>query len=394
MTSTDSVSGLSGKTEKAPQLPSLTGLRFIAAMLVFFFHATLMTSPIPPNVPVNPFGDPATADNLSWLFGKAGFVGVSFFFILSGFVLTWSAKPGKRARTFWRRRYLKIFPNHIVMWAVALVLFASAITPLAAYVPNLLLVHSFFPQAEINRSINVPSWSLCCELLFYLLFPVLLRAVRRISQKRLWVWAGVMVAGMIAVQLVTQYVIDGTKPAGAPASDLQFWFGYFFPPTRLFEFTLGIVLARIVATGQWPPIKMLHAAVLTVIGYAAALYLPYVYGFNVATVIPLSAVICAAATADVRGQRSLLRGRTMQWLGDVSFGFYLCQGVVVIWGSWLVRGAHDSLTASAIMVGLFVATLVVGALLYVCVERPIMRRWSRSKRSRQAVVATTVEATV
>jgi peptidoglycan/LPS O-acetylase OafA/YrhL len=400
MVSTDLLSpGLPVQQAKAAKLPSLTGLRFIAAMLVFLFHVTLMTSPIPPNVPVNPFGDPETAQNLSWLFGKAGFVGVSFFFILSGFVLTWSAREGEPARPFWRRRMLKIFPNHVVMWAVALLLFASTITPWVAYLPNLLLLHSFFPQVDIHRSINVPSWTLCCELLFYLLFPVLLRGVKRISESRLWTWAGIMVAGMVALQLVTQYLVPDTRPAGAPISDLQFWFGYFFPPSRLFEFALGIVLARIVATGRWPSIGMVHAALLTVVGYVAALYAPMVWGFNVATVIPLGMLICATATADVRGTRSVLRGRTMQWLGDISFGFYLCQGVVVIYGSWLLRGTHDTFTASLITLALFAATLVVGALLFFCVERPMMRRFSYSKRNRRPapaapLTAVTAEAAV
>lgn len=374
-------------TSKVAKLPSLTGLRFIAALMVFFFHVTLMTSPIPPNVPVNPFGDADLAQDLAWLFGKAGFVGVSFFFILSGFVLTWSARDGEAARPFWRRRMLKIFPNHVVMWAAGLLLFASAITPWVAYLPNLFLVHSFFPQVEIHRSINVPSWTLCCELLFYLLFPALLRGVKRISESRLWTWAGLVFAGMVALQLVTQYLIPDARPAGAPISDLQFWFGYFFPPSRLFEFVLGIIMARIVATGRWPSIGMAPAALLTVVGYVAALYAPMVWGFNVATAIPLAALICATAASDLKGSRSFLRGRTMQWLGDVSFGFYLCQGIVVIYGSWLLRGTHDTGTALLITGGLFVATLVVGALLFHLVERPIMRKFSYRKRTRRPLAA-------
>ncbi|GAA3465263.1 acyltransferase family protein [Saccharothrix longispora] len=371
---------------RAVELPSLTGLRFIAAMLVFLFHITvMMPSPIPPHALMTPFGDPGTAQDLFWFFGKAGYVGVSFFFILSGFVLTWSARDGEAARPFWRRRVLKIFPNHVVTWAVTLLVFASAITPWVAYLPNLLLVHAFFPQTEIHRSINVPAWTLCCELLFYLLFPVLLRGVKRIADSRLWTWAGLMVAGMVVHQLVTQYLVPGGRTADAPLSDLQFWFGYVFPPMRLFEFVLGMVLARIVMAGRWPSIGILPAALLTAVGYAAALYAPMVWGFTVATAIPLGALICAAATADVDGRRSALRGRTMRWLGDVSFGFYLCQGVVVIYGGWLLRGTHDTPTAILVALVLFVATLAVGALLFHLVERPIMRKFSYAKRDRQPV---------
>ncbi|MGM1058446.1 acyltransferase family protein [Saccharothrix sp. Mg75] len=372
----------------AARLPSLTGLRFVAALLVFLFHVTvMMPSPIAPHAMLSPFGDPGTAQDLAWLFGKAGYVGVSFFFILSGFVLTWSARDGEAARPFWRRRVLKIFPNHVVTWAATLLLFASAITPWIAYLPNLLLVHAFFPQVEIHRSINVPAWTLCCELLFYLLFPALLRGIKRIADSRLWTWAGLVVAGMVALQLVTQYVVPGARTAGAPLSDLQFWFGYVFPPSRLFEFVLGMVLARIVVTGRWPSIGVLPAALLTVVGYVAALHAPVVWDFNVATAIPLGALICAAATADVKGTRSALRGRTAQWLGDISFGFYLCQGFVVIYGGWLLRGAHDDLTAALVVLVLFVATLFVGALLFHLVERPVMRRFGHAGRDRRPVRA-------
>lgn len=366
------------RTTKNTVLPSLTGLRFVAALMVFLFHITvMMPSPISPHPLISPFGaSTAVAGDLSWMFSKAGYVGVSFFFLLSGFVLTWSARDVEPVGRFWRNRALKIFPNHAVTWLATLLVFAAAVTPLSAYLPNLLLLHGFFPQTEIHRSINVPSWTLSCELLFYLLFPALLLGVKRIAETRLWIWASAAVAGMVMHQLVTQYVIPGGRSADAPLSDLQFWFGYVFPPSRLFEFILGMLLARIVLAGRWPSFGVLPAALLTVVGYIAALYMPVVWGFNVTTVIPLGALICAVATTDVRGTSSFLRGRAMLWLGNVSFGFYLSQGVVVIYGSWLLRGDHDMFTAALIAVTLFVATLGTGALLFHFVERPIMRRFA------------------
>src|ERR1700710_2004563 len=85
-----------------PRLPSLTGLRFLAALFVFGFHITLSASPTPPNHPINPFANPRLATDLEWLFGKAGYLGVSFFFVLSGFVLTWSNKTTDTKSSFWR----------------------------------------------------------------------------------------------------------------------------------------------------------------------------------------------------------------------------------------------------------------------------------------------------
>ncbi|WP_344528181.1 acyltransferase family protein, partial [Streptomyces rectiviolaceus] len=77
----------SGSGQRSRQkLPSLTGVRFFAAALVFFFHASL------PEV-LGVFEDPGFADGYAQALSKVGFVGVSFFFILSGFVLAWSARP-------------------------------------------------------------------------------------------------------------------------------------------------------------------------------------------------------------------------------------------------------------------------------------------------------------
>lgn len=369
---------------KRTGLPSLTGLRFIAAGLVFCFHITLANSPIPPFGPVNPVANQHVANTLSWLFGKAGYVGVSFFFVLSGFVLFWSTKPDEAATAFWRRRALKIFPNHLVMFILAMILFAAAITPVRSWLPNIFLLHSFFPQADTYVSVNPPSWTLCSELLFYLLFPLIVRPVRRIADNRLWLWAAIMVAGTFAVALLTQYVVPSTpKSPITPVSVTQFWTGYIFPPSRLFEFVLGMVLARIVIAGKAPRIRPLWAAGLIVVGYATALVAPFVYGFEAVTVIPIGVVIVAFAAADVTGRRTGLRSPVAVWLGEVSFGFYICQGVVVFYGRRLLGApAFTGPMSVLVIIGIFTAALVSGWLLYMFVERPIMRRWARKRPSR------------
>ncbi|MCG8970427.1 acyltransferase family protein [Streptomyces sp. CL12-4] len=80
---------------RAPsRLPSLTGLRFLAALAVFAHHAFL---PIPP---LRLLADDATEFRLYRWFNQAGGLGVSFFFVLSGFVLTWSARHDDTTTSF------------------------------------------------------------------------------------------------------------------------------------------------------------------------------------------------------------------------------------------------------------------------------------------------------
>lgn len=374
------VPGRAGSPRPA-RLPSLTGLRFFAALLVFGFHITLSASPIPPNHPINPFANGSVASSAEWLLSKAGYVGVSFFFVLSGFVLTWSSRPGEAKTAFWRRRLLKIFPNHLVMWALAMVTFAAALTRPLGWIPNIFLLHSFFPQGDVYVSVNPPSWTLCSELLFYLLFPVLMIGLRKIPPARLWWWAGGMVVAMIGVQVINLLLIpDSPKSPITPVSVTQFWFGYIFPVPRLFEFVLGSILALAIAAGRWVPIKVWHALVLCAAGYAAALFLPFVWGFSVATVIGVTALIGAVAVADLQGSSRFLATRTMRWLGDVSFGFYLCQGVVVFYGRTLTGGhTYGTPVALLVVAGFLGATVLAGWALFALVERPVMDRWARPR---------------
>jgi peptidoglycan/LPS O-acetylase OafA/YrhL len=381
-------------TTRTPRLPSLTGLRFFAALLVFAFHITLSASPIPPNHPINPFADRGLADHLEWLFGKAGYLGVSFFFVLSGFVLTWSHKPTEPRTAFWRRRLVKIFPNHLVMWVLAMVTFAAAITRPLGWLPNIFLLHSFFPQGDVYVSVNPPSWTLCSELLFYLLFPLFIVGLRKIRPQRLWWWAAGMVAGMIGVQVINLLLIPATpKSPITPVSVTQFWFGYIFPVPRLFEFVLGSLLALIVAAGRWLPIRIWHALVLVAAGYLAALLLPFVWGFSVATVVGVGALIGAVAVADIQGSSRFLATPVMRWLGEVSFGFYLCQGVVVFYGR-VLTGEHTYPTPVALLVvAVFLAATVLGGwALWSLVEHPMMRRWARSRKGTRPAAPVVVPA--
>ncbi|MFF3672574.1 acyltransferase family protein [Streptomyces sp. NPDC002120] len=369
---------------KRAKLPSLTGLRFFAALSVFFFHSSLTDSPIPPNAPINPFADASIADGFSTAFGKAGYLGVSFFFVLSGFVLAWAAKPGERVTAFLRRRLLKIFPNHVVVFAAAMILFAgSAVTGVADWLPNLFLIHTWWPQPTVNLSVNPPSWSLGSELLFYMLFPALIVPIRKLrGRTALWGWSAAMIAGMVALQLVATYFVPDTpKSTITPISGMQFWFGYLLPAGRLFEFVLGILLARIVLAGLWPRrVGFGVSLVLTVLGYAAALVAPFQYGFVVATIIPVAALIGATAGADVEGRTTFLRSRPMVWLGEVSFGFYLVQGVTIFYlRSLLGENTYGVPVALLVIAGFFAASLLGGWLLYRFVEMPAMRRFGRAR---------------
>lgn len=365
----------SGRAPSPNGLPSLTGLRFYAASAVFLYH---VTSP-----QLSPFTG-RTGQDAARLFGIAGGLGVSFFFLLSGFILTWSARAGDTTGRFWRRRVVKLFPNHLVTFAVALVVYAGATTTeVRQWLPNLLLVQPWSWDPAVVFSVNAPSWSLGCELVFYLCFPLLHRAVQAIDPKRLWAWTAALAAAVVAVPAFAYAVLPGeVRLPGWQVSEVQNWFVYQLPPVRMLEFVIGMLLARIVLADRWIGVRLPVALAVCVAGYAVALQVPYLYALSAVWVLPLGLLVPAAALADVQGRRSPFRGRVMTWLGEVSFAFYLLQASVLIGGADWLAGRRPFSVAEAVGLCLlaWVVTVVLAHLLYTLVERPAMRKWSRSRR--------------
>ncbi|TWE29598.1 peptidoglycan/LPS O-acetylase OafA/YrhL [Prauserella muralis] len=360
-------------TRPQSRLPTLTGMRFLAALLVFVYHAAT----------VFVFPDRDAAADVQFVTGKLAFLGVSFFFVLSGFVLTWSSRDDDTPARFWRRRLCKIYPNHLVTFLVAVVLLVVLAKPLTGLVPNLLLVHAWWPDPAVFNSANVVSWSLSCELLFYVLFPVLHRGLARIRAARLWWWTVGVVLAVLCVPVVATAAIPATTgdPMQAGASPEQVWLVYIFPPVCLLQFVLGMLLARIVLAGRWIGVPLPVAALLLVPGYALGLVVPYTFGVNATTIVPVALIIAAAAVADERGTPTLLRSRTAVWLGEVSFAFYLVHYLVLLRGRELIGVDQQWGTAGevALLAVAFTLSLLLAWALYAGIERPAMRRWSRPR---------------
>ncbi|GIJ77715.1 Peptidoglycan/LPS O-acetylase OafA/YrhL, contains acyltransferase and SGNH-hydrolase domains [Micromonospora phaseoli] len=346
-----------GRTD-ADRLPSLTGLRWVAALLVFGFHAGTMRIIAEP-------GHQAVVGEIFTL----GLSGVQFFFILSGFVLVWSARPGDSRRRFWRRRLAKIYPNHLVLWVLAMLAmlwFADPINPVAA-LENLFLVQAWDPRPGYFYSVNNVSWSLSCELFFYLCLPLALPAVRRARPWMLW-------AVVIAVPLLIVALWPGQTLVPEQS---RWWFAQVFPLVRSLEFWLGVAAAELMLRGRWRGPRLPLASLIFVATWVAASLWIRAEFWSALLSVAYVLVIAAAADADVHGRRSPLRSRPMVWLGEVSFAFYLVHVFVIMtilrltgdWGTGL-PGWWGPLA----VIGFLLLTLALAGLLHRYVEQPMMRR--------------------
>lgn len=346
------------------RLPSLTGLRFLAALAVFGFHLHVQ----------DVFASDSADRVLATAFDQ-GANGVGFFFILSGFVLMWSCRPGSSARTIWRRRAAKIFPIHVLTWLIALgglVYAGSHSVSITSAVASLLLLQAWSPEMETYFAVNTPSWSLSCEVAFYAAFPLFIRGVRRIRDRSLWPIACLVGISIVAVPIVAMPMDH----------DLAHWFTYVLPATRALEFVLGMLLARIVLSGQWIGLGLWHALALLGLGYVTSQFLPEQFRYVGGIFIPLALLIPAAAVADLRGTPSPWRNRTWVWLGEISFAFYLLHQLVIRTVDKLSGDRAWSTAPGLLLVAVMLGLSVLGAfLLHRLVERPMMRVLLTPRRS-------------
>lgn len=358
------------------RLDSLTGLRFFAALSVFLFHASLQT-------PANSvFKAGGVADAFTAAARYAGGLGVTFFFVLSGVVMAYVDRPGEPKRAFLRRRVVKIFPNHLVTWAIALILFAAASTTVTTALVNAALLQTWVPDYATFLSVNPPSWSLSTELFFYVCCPFVYVVIRRLPDRALWPALGSAAAG-VGLSVAVAYAAFPSSPHtpdDLPLSELQYWFGYVFPPSRLFDFVLGLVLGTILVRGLWRPVPGVVTAALFPGCYLLSYFAPYLVGVRLTMLLPVTLLIGSLAHRDLTHRPSLLRSRRMQWLGEISFGFYLVHALVLVEGRKLLGSRmFDAPAAVGIEVGYLVLSIAAGAVLYTFVEKPICDRWSRRR---------------
>ncbi|MFJ9691423.1 acyltransferase family protein [Kitasatospora sp. NPDC101183] len=301
----------------------LDGVRFIPMFLIFLSHVALTV----------PFASLSFTKSYFKYFGGVGQIGVSFFFVLSGFVLAWTARRKDTVLAFLRRRIVRIYPIHVVTLLLALAVFGTAMTTLDSSLANLALIQSWSSEPRWFNSLNAPSWSLSPLLFFYVAFPLLHRLLHRLRPQFLWWCAGAMVALVIALPAVVRALVPA-DPAAPPffraTSMKAFWLVEIFPPSRLPEFALGMVLAYLVKSGRWIRIPLPAALLLAPIGYVVSLNVPKEYQMSAAMIIPWAVIVPAIAASDSKFGETLLGNRMMVWLSKQGLAFMLVQYPVMI----------------------------------------------------------------
>jgi len=344
------------------RLDALTGLRFWFAFLVVAHHS------------------------LERWFGSGvhvvadfGYIGVDFFFVLSGFVLAWSARPGVGPLRFWWNRVARIWPLHLSTLVLAIALgFGGSL------IQSLLLVQAWWPQQHVYFGFNAVSWSLSCEVFFYLCFPLLFRWLSRLTPIRRAQVVVAVVAALAVYPGLFSLTVAPRDPAGWE------WTTYVLPLWRLGEFVVGIVAALAVRDGWRPRISgrlSLAGAVAVATAYVGFGQwrgaLPNRPLTETVAMLLVGFLLSALAADEIAGRRGWMCSRLMVRLGAASYALYLCHALLYGWlvARWPAtgEGAMRAVGWSAYVAAALGAALVLHYAVEVPAERALRRLADRRR---------------
>lgn len=387
------------------QIHALTSLRFFAAFCIVLLHATN-----------HDFLD------ISWSKLLDLSKSVSFFFVLSGFVLTYAyINRNYYISDFYQARFARIWPA-----TVASVFFVLLLLPRSYFLPevnsdwslgsvfflNLIGIQSWVPIPAVFFGLNAVTWSISVEASFYGFFPWFSKMQFRLLLRSLII---VCICGLSAAYYVESSSIQSFSPQ---TFDLPVWQGllYINPIARLPEFILGILGGRVFAsqfyqqkTSEMHSISdkypFIYSAIelsiflcLVCLGFNVNLYLVFLglmgclIGGSCHVSIPptilnyyqiilnqwfsglsFACLICVAASSrGILGQ--FLNWRALVFLGEISFGLYLYHQPLMIraaQANGFMLGGFQLLPDSFFPVLAWSIVVSMGS--FYCLEKPLQR---------------------
>lgn len=366
-------------------LPGLTGLRGLAALWVVLYHYCSLYLP---------------ALDAGWLGGlmSRGYLAVDLFFLLSGFVLAhvYSDAAERKGfaffRAFMRARVARIYPLHLLVLALFVAMaFAvrgihyvkdgyyyplplSGPRSLEALVANVLMLQGLKAS---DLSWNYPAWSISVEFAAYLVFPLAIGLLWRLSGRSLTVATFAAFAAIWALA----YVAGG---------DMNQWDGPMAIWRCLPQFFLGCICYRVYRDGlidvrPWAGLLLSVTLLMLYVDCRDVL---------VVTTFPLI-ILCAVSARGVSGR--VLNAPPVVLLGEISFSVYLVHGLVQHATTHALNAldldqtefsvAHSWMALALMLLAVFVLSIAS----YRLFERP-MRRWLNERPRASATVGRTPDA--
>ncbi|MDB6174851.1 MAG: acyltransferase 3 [Chthoniobacteraceae bacterium] len=354
------------------KLNALTGLRFVAAVMIVIHHSRGVLG-----------------FSKEFLGGVSLQCGVSFFFVLSGFILThvYPSLNGPRAiRRFLIARIARIWPAHFFSFLLLLAL-GLASTPINTSIAaaNIAMLHAWVPVSAWFFSFNAVSWSISTELFFYLAFPLLIAGFHQT-----WWWKGLLLGSVVfALVLTCERLRIPAFANAAPFEVNRAGLLYITPAARLAEFFLGMVAAKLwkhsaalfrmrMSVATLLESLSLGLSVWAIVVFSAKTTLEQTFGESWAAYLRHAGAAPAFALLIMvfASQRGLIsRGfgsRPAVLLGEISFSIYLLHQIFL---RWLLahRTMFTGVSEGILYIGFCVVLLAASWLVWRGIERPTRR---------------------
>ena len=351
------------------RLNELTAIRGVAALMVVLFHARGSWHPI--------FGSGEWASMLI----ASGWMWVHFFFVLSGFVMmqAYGSDFVRRVdgRAYWQfivTRFGRIYPLHFFTLCVMAALWSAGVievvNPAGSFGSSVLLTQGF---TYVPLVWNAPAWSISTEWYTYLLFPLLVPILMRLSPRV------TRLAWIAFAAVVVWFFTDSDAATNWPLGRLVLC---------VVEFALGCATHRLVTTRAWPLMRRGWATCLCM---APIVLLALPQMFSSVWLQAVVAVGFALSIGIVAAEKTLidaaLNSRLLQFLGVISYSVYLDHEILysvaraVADASWgRPHALHDLPTplALALFVIYMGVLIVVSWVTWRWIEEPL-RGWFKHK---------------
>ena len=292
-----------------------------------------------------------------WDFMKEFDVGVDFFFVLSGFIITWVhfKDIGKinRLTDYLIRRVTRIYPPYWCILAPLVILyflFPHSGTPSQHAPVNIFL--SFFLLPNPQQPVLGVAWTLVYEMFFYTLFAMVI-AIGHRGWLMFQCWA-------IAILIL------------CAAGHSSTWPGSFFFDTRNLEFLFGVVIARFLAGSNLPaPGSFVVGGALL---FSSGMLIKFLIVDELAPVYDnilfgLASAAMIAGLVELERTGRIAFGRSARLLGSGSYSIYLVHSVIQSWvliGAWRFLGWMPPDMVWAFIVSIGIGS---GLIFHVYVER-------------------------
>lgn len=356
-------------------IPSLTGIRGVAATWVFLQHIQ---------------GFAALALAAPWIMHlsavDAAPRGIELFFILSGFILMHVHAEEFRIldrvvlRRFYVRRFFRVYPlNTVVLLAIVpVVLLFPGFVAAARNYPGIhyaYKIHTFAWPGLLQSLLlvqcwtvvklgewNGPAWTLSAEVLSYLFFPFLARfMMTQHSLRRCLSWGTTSLLLLCVTMLATHHVFESTNPSGTMGA-----------VRMLFCCFAGACLYRCFALMEQPPA---HPDVLCGLGVAVPIATMFVPAASMLDVFGFAALILGLAYRQGVINR-FFASRPALFMGRISFSFALVHGVLIAFALWCLRASfltHSRLFGACWLLAIILSCVLLGIILHATVEMPGLR---------------------